>query len=70
MNAERLVGAAGLDDSTDVHVHLAEATKSKDGASAGVTLAVALVSGAGRPARVAPVAGIREKVLGDGPGGG
>ena len=70
--------AAGLDDSTDVHVHLAEAAPSKDGPSAGVTLAVALVSAlTGRPARgdmamtgeltlsgrVAPVAGIREKLL-------
>ena len=78
-NAERLVGAAGPDDSRDVHVHLAEAARSKDGASAGITLAVALVSAlTGRPARggvamsgeltlsgrVAPVAGIREKVLG------
>ncbi len=83
-NAERLVDAAGPDDSTDVHVHLAEAARSKDGASAGVTLAVALVSAlAGRPARgdvaisgeltlsgrVAPVAGIREKVLGAGRAG-
>ena len=34
-NAERLVGIAGPDDSTDVHVHLAEAARSKDGASAG-----------------------------------
>ena len=78
-NAERLVGVAGPDDSTDVHVHLAEAARSKDGASAGVALAVALVSAqTGRPTRgdiamsgeltlagtVEPVGGIREKVLG------
>ena len=78
-NAARLVSAAGPDDSTDVHVHLAEAARSKDGASAGVALAVALVSaltGQASPADVAmsgeltlagtvePVGGIREKVLG------
>ena len=78
-NAARLVGVAGPDDSPDVHVHLAEAARSKDGASAGVALAVALVSAlTGRPARadvamsgeltlagtVEPVVGIREKVLG------
>ena len=78
-NAERFAGAPRLDDSTDVHVHLAEAGRWKDGPSAGVTLAVALVSAlTGRRARadvamtgeltlsgrVAPVGGIREKVLG------
>ena len=66
-----------------MHVHLAEAARSKDGASAGVALAVALVSAlTGRPARgdvamtgeltiagiVEPVAGIREKVLAALPG--
>ena len=59
-------------------MYLAEAARPKDGASAGVTLAVALVSAVtGRPmrsgvamsgeltlsGRVAPVAGIREKVI-------
>ena len=77
--AERLAVGAGFDDSTDVHVHLAEASRWKDGASAGVTLAAALVSVlTGKPTRrdvamsgeltlagtVERVAGIREKVLG------
>ena len=77
--AERLVGAARFDDTTDVHVHLAEAARWKDGPSAGVTLAVALVSAlTGQPVRgdaamsgeltlagtVEPVGGILEKVLG------
>ena len=35
-HAERLVGAARFDDTTDVHVHLAEAARWKDGPSAGV----------------------------------
>ena len=76
---DRLAGAVRLDDSTDVHVHLAEAARLKDGPSAGVALAVALVSaltGRAAPADVAmsgeltlagtvePVGGIREKVLG------
>ena len=70
---------ASLDDAFDLlHVHLPRAGRSKDGASAGVTLAVAVVSAlTGRPVRrdvamtgeltlggqVEPVAGIREKVL-------
>ena len=77
-HAERLAGAARFDDTTDVHVHLAEAARWKDGPSAGVALAVALVSAlSGQPVRgdvamtgeltlagrVEPVAGIREKVL-------
>ena len=35
-HAERLAGAARFDDTTDVHVHLAEAARWKDGPSAGV----------------------------------
>ena len=78
-NADRLAGVdAGLDEGTDVHVHLAEASRGKDGPSAGVTVAVAVVSAlSGQPVRgdvamtgeltlagrVEPVAGIREKVL-------
>ena len=69
----------GFDDAIDLlHVHLPGAGRSKDGASAGVTLAVAIVSTlTGQPVRgdvamtgeltlagqVEPVAGIREKVL-------
>ena len=78
-NAPRLAGVdAGFDEGADVHVHLAEASRGKDGPSAGVTLAVAVVSAlSGQPVRgdvamtgeltlagrVEPVAGIREKVL-------
>ena len=78
-NAQRLAGAAGVDDSTDVHMHLPEAARWKDGPSAGVALAAALVSAlTGEPVRggvamtgeltlagrVEAVGGIREKVLG------
>ena len=78
-NAGRFAGVdAGFDDATDLHVHLPDAARSKDGASAGVTLAAAIVSTlTGQPVRgdvamtgeltlggqVEPVAGIREKVL-------
>ena len=70
---------ASLDDAFDLlHVQLPRAGRSKDGASAGVTVAAAIVSAlTGRPVRgdvamtgeltlggqVEPVAGIREKVL-------
>ena len=78
-NAGRFAGVdASFDDATDLHVHLPDAARSKDGASAGVTLAAAIVSAlTGRPVRgdvamtgeltlggqVEPVAGIRDKVL-------
>ncbi len=78
-NADRLAGlGAVLDDATDLHVHVGEAARSKDGPSAGVAIAAAVVSAlAGRPVRgdvamtgeltlagmVEPVAGIREKTL-------
>ena len=78
-NADRFAGVdASFHDATDLHVHLPVAARSKDGASAGVTLAVAIVSALTRlPVRgdvamtgeltlggqVEPVAGIREKVL-------
>lgn len=78
-NASRLAGVdAGFEEGVDVHVHLTEASRGKDGASAGVTLAAAVVSAlSGQPVRddvamsgeltlagrVAPVAGIRQKVL-------
>ena len=35
-HADRLAGAVRFDDTTDVHVHLAEAARWKDGPSAGV----------------------------------
>ena len=52
-NAARLAGvAAGFNEGADVHVHLAEASRGKDGPSAGVTLAVAVVSAlSGQPVR-------------------
>ena len=78
-HADRFAGvAARFDDATDVHVHVDDAGHSKDGPSAGVTFAAALVSAlAGQPGRgdvamtgeltlagtVEPVASIREKVL-------
>ena len=84
-NADRFVGLdSGLDTATDVHVHLAEAARPKDGPSAGVALAVAVVSAlTGQPMRgdvamtgeltlagtVEPVGAIREKVLAAGRAG-
>ena len=78
-NADRLSGVdAGFAEGADVHVHLADAARGKDGASAGVTFAVAVVSAlSGQPVRgdvamtgeltlagrVERVAGIRQKVL-------
>ena len=78
-NADRLEGVdAGFDREADVHVHLPAGGAPKDGVSAGVTIAVALVSAlTGQPVRggvamtgeltlsgaLAPVGGIRSKVL-------
>ena len=78
-NADRLEGVdAGFDRAVDVHVHLPAGGEPKDGVSAGVTIAVVLVSAlTGRLVRggvamtgeltlsgaSAPVGGIRSKVL-------
>ena len=78
-NAERLEGVDdGFDRDADLHVHLPAGGEPKDGVSAGMTIAVALVSAlTGRPVRggvamtgeltlsgaLAPVGGIRGKVL-------
>ena len=78
-HADRLKGVdAGFDRTTDMHVHLPAGGQPKDGVSAGVTIAVALVSAlTGQPVQggvtmtgeltlsgtLAPVGGIRPKVL-------
>ena len=78
-NADRLAGVdAGFDREADVHVHLPAGGQPKDGVSAGVTIAVALVSAlTGRAVQgsvamtgeltlsgaLVPVGGIRSKVL-------
>jgi len=77
-NAESLGIAADFYDKTDIHIHLPAGAVSKDGPSAGVAIALALVSlFTGRPihrnvsitgemtltGQVLPIGGVREKIL-------
>ncbi|MHB8571776.1 MAG: endopeptidase La [Candidatus Dormibacteria bacterium] len=77
-NGGRLSIAADISDRLDVHVHVPEGAIPKDGPSAGLAMALALISAlAGRPVRsdvamtgeitlrgrILPVGGIREKML-------
>jgi ATP-dependent Lon protease len=77
-NAQALGVAEDFFEGHDIHIHIPAGGISKDGPSAGLTIAVALVSLlTGRPARsdmalsgeisltgrVLPVSGIREKIL-------
>jgi ATP-dependent Lon protease len=78
-NAGRLDIAADFFDDQDIHIHIPAGAIPKDGPSAGLTIAVALLSLlSGRPAkremaftgeitlsgRILPVGGIKEKLLG------
>ncbi|MBU1138605.1 MAG: ATP-dependent protease, partial [Proteobacteria bacterium] len=77
-NAEQLGIAPDFYDHSDIHIHLPAGAVSKDGPSAGVAIAIALISLlTGRPVhrnvsitgemtltgQVLPVGGIREKLL-------